>query len=107
MDDPVERQLEAYNARNVEEFVRWFTDDVLVEDGLGNRVARGREELRARYRTMFDANPKLHCRLVTRIRVGAWVLDEERITGRSPGEEHVVAIYRVEEGRISHVRFLR
>ena len=105
--DPVEAQLEAYNARSVDDFVRWFAEDVVVEDGLGAPVVSGREPMRERYRAMFAANPRLHCDVVSRVRVGAWVIDEERITGRAPTEEHVVAIYRVVDGSIVHVRFLR
>jgi hypothetical protein len=105
--DPVEAQLEAYNARDVDAFVTWFAEDVVCEDGLGAPVVAGREPMRERYRAMFAANPALHCTVVSRVRVGAWVIDEEKITGRSPEEEHVVAIYRVVDGSIVHARFLR
>ncbi len=105
--DPVEAQLEAYNRLAVDDFAPWFAEDVIVEEGLGARLVRGREPLRERYRAMFAANPRLHCELVSRVRVGAWVIDEERITGRSESAEHVVAVYRVDDGVIVHVRFLR
>jgi hypothetical protein len=105
--DPVEAQLEAYNAGSADDYVTCFTEDVIVEDGLGASVVSGREPMRERYRAMFASNPKLHCEVVSRVRVGAWVIDEERITGRSPTAEHVVAIYRVVDGFIVHVRFLR
>ena len=105
--DPVEAQLEAYNRRAVDDFAPWFAEDVIVEDGLGALIVRGREALRERYRAMFAAHPALHCELVSRMRVGAWVIDEERVTGRSASAEHLVAVYRVEDGLIVHVRFLR
>lgn len=106
--DPVEAQLVAYNARDVERFLPWFSEDVVVEDGLGNPILKGRDAMRARYGPMFAQYPELHCRIVSRVRVGMqWVLDEESITGRQPAPEHVVAIYRVEDGLIRHVRFLR
>ena len=105
--DPVEAQLEAYNRRAIDDFTPWFAEDVLVEDGLGAPIVRGREALRERYRAMFAAYPALHCELVSRVRVGAWVLDEERVTGRSESAEHLVAVYRVDDGMIVHVRFLR
>jgi hypothetical protein len=56
---------------------------------------------------MFTENPDLHCRIASRIRIGNYVVDEERITGRGPAEVHAVAVYRVAGDLIAHVRFLR
>jgi hypothetical protein len=103
----VQGQLEAYNAGDVERFAQFYAPDVRIEDGEGKVLLEGREALRARYGPIFAAHPQLHCRLASRIRIGAWVVDEERITGRGPGEQHAVAIYRVKDGLITHVRFLR
>lgn len=105
--DPVEAQLEAYNARDAERFAICFAEDVVVEDSDGNVKMRGREQLREGYAQMFAANPALHCRVVQRIRVGEWVVDEERVTGRGPNELHVAVVYRVSGGLIASVRFLR
>ncbi len=105
--DPVEVQLEAYNARDVERFLPCFGEDVVVEDGAGLVLMQGRDAMRAAYGPMFAANPALHCRVVHRIRVGEFVVDEERVTGRGPEELHVVVVYRVREGVITAVRFLR
>lgn len=77
-DDPTERQLIAYNARDVDAFVPCF----------------------AKY-------PALHADIVSRIRVGEFVLHEESVTGRQEEPEHVIAIYRVRSGLIDHVRFIR
>lgn len=105
--DPVQAQLEAYNARDVEQFIACYTPEVVIEDGAGNLIMQGHDAMRKRYGTMFAAYPDLHCRLASRIRIGDYVVDEERITGRAAQEEHAVAIYRVEGGLIAHVRFLR
>jgi hypothetical protein len=52
---------------------------------------------------------KNHAEITTRIRVGEYVVDEERITGRrgSTDETRVVAIYHVAAGMIDHVRLIR
>jgi hypothetical protein len=105
--DPVQGQLEAYNARDLERFLPYFAPDVVIEDGQGNLLLRGHAQMRERYGPMFAQNPDLHCRIANRIRIGQYVIDEERITGRGPEEVHAVAIYRVVDGRIVHVRFLR
>lgn len=107
MRDPVEAQLEAYNARDVDRFVACFSEDVIVEDAAGTRLLTGREAFRASYAAMFAAHPALHCRVVTRLRAGPFVVDEERVTGRGEGELHVIVIYTLREDRIAHVRLLR
>jgi uncharacterized protein (TIGR02246 family) len=107
MRDPVEAQLEAYNARDAERFVACFTEDVVVEDAAGTRLLAGREAFHASYAAMFAAHPALHCRVVTRLRAGAFVVDEERVTGRGDGELHVIVVYTLRDDLIAHVRLLR
>ena len=81
--DPVQEQLEAYNAGDVERFVAAYAPDVVMEDGAGNVVMQGHEAMRATYGTLFARNPNLHCRIANRIRIGEYVIDEEIITGPS------------------------
>lgn len=106
--DPVQAQLDAYNARDLEAFVACYAPDVVMEDGQGQVMLRGHEAMRGVYGRLFSGSPELNCRLVSRIRVGPYVLDEERVTGfGGPGEVHAVAVYRVEDDLIVHVRMLR
>jgi hypothetical protein len=107
MRDPVEAQLEAYNARDIDRFVVCFTEDVIVEDARGARLLEGREAFHASYAAMFAASPALHCRVVTRLRAGAFVVDEERVTGRGDAELHVIVVYTLRDDLIAHVRILR
>jgi hypothetical protein len=108
MEDAVDRQLRAYNERDLDEFVACYADDVVVEDGDGDALMRGRDELRERYSRLFEHSPDLHAEILTRIRVGSYVVDEERVTGRPDGDMHAVAVYRLDdEGLIDRVRFLR
>ncbi len=111
--DPVEAQLAAYNARDVEAFLSCYTADCAIDDGAGARLMAGHAEMHARYRALFDGSPNLHCDVVHRTRIGEYVIDEESISGRLPGTapelKRAVVIYRVDAalGLISHVRFLR
>ncbi len=107
MDDPVERQLEAYNARDLDAFLACYSDDCVAEDGAGVRLMSGKAEMRARYAALFAASPNLHANIVHRTRIGSYVLDVEEITGRVPDLRRAVAIYRLDAGLIAHVRFLR
>jgi uncharacterized protein (TIGR02246 family) len=105
--DAVQAQLEAYNARDLEAFLACYTDDCVAEDGEGNRLMQGKAEMRTRYAALFAASPQLHAEIVNRIRIGDYVIDEERITGRVPPLQRAVAIYRLRDERIAHIRFIR
>jgi hypothetical protein len=111
MSDPVEAQLLAYNARDVDAFMACFAEDCCVDDADGARLMTGHTEMRERYRAMFAASPELHCTITHRIRIGDHVIDDEAITGRlgQPANEvrHAVAIYKIRDGKICHVRFYR
>ncbi len=106
---PVDAQLAAYNAHDVEAFMVCYTADCVIEDGAGARLLTGHAEMRPRYQVLFASSPNLHCEIASRICIGDYVIDEERITGRVPDLRHAVVIYRVDKasGLISHVRFLR
>lgn len=107
-DDAVERQVQAYNARDVDGFIACYAKDVVIEDAEGQPLMSGRAAMRERYGLLFADSPELHAEIVTRIRVGSYVIDEERVTGRPDGELHAVAVYRLDgDGRIDRVRFLR
>jgi hypothetical protein len=107
-DDAVERQVRAYNERDVDGFVACYAESVVVEDGDGTVLISGQDEMRERYVQLFTNAPDLHAEIVTRIRAGSYVVDEERITGRPDGEVHAIVIYRLDEdGLIDRVRFLR
>ena len=107
-DDSVERQVRAYNERNLDEFIACYAKDVVVEDADGEVVMRGSDQMRERYSRLFDSSPDLHAEIVTRIRVGSYAVDEERIAGRADGDLHAIAIYRLgDDGLIDQVRLLR
>jgi hypothetical protein len=104
--DPVQEQLDAYNARDIERFVACYTDDVVVEDGARNVQLRGRNALRQRYERPFSDRPEQRCQIVNRIRISEYVIDEELIAGTGRDDFHIVAIYRLVGQQIAHVRFL-
>ena len=106
---PVDAQLAAYNAHDVDAFMVCYSADCVVDDADGTRLLTAHTEMRTRYVALFQNSPKLHCEIVSRIVIGDYVIDEESITGRVPDLRRAVVIYRVDRssGLISHVRFLR
>jgi hypothetical protein len=108
VEDAVERQVRAYNAHDLDAFIDCYADGVVVEDADGGAVMKGREEMRQQYGKVFAAMPNLHAEIVQRIRVGSYVVDEERVSGRPDGRLRAVAIYRLDgQGLIDRVRFMR
>ncbi len=106
--DTVERQLRAYNAHDADEFASCYARDVVIEDIDAHVLMSGRDAVRERYASLFAAAPTLHAEVVTRIRVGAYVIDEERATGSPHGDIHAVVIYRGDaDGLIDRVVFVR
>ena len=104
--DPVAEQLAAYNARDLERFTACFAPNVRAEDGRGRLLWRGHRQLRARYGPAFAKYPDARCEIMHRRRIGAYVVDEERITGLDVPVTQAVVIYRLAGDRIAHVRFL-
>ena len=108
--DIVQRQLDAYNGRDIEAFLSVFADDAVAgELGAAAPSMVGKGQIRARYAELFANSPKLYSEVVTRTCFAHAVVDLERITGRngSPEVYEVLAIYEVRQGLISRVHFVR
>jgi hypothetical protein len=106
LSDVIERMLVALNAHDVDTFVACYADDATIENGHDEVFARGRDELRARYGPLFEAMPDVRVEALTRTDVGAFVVQEEVVTGRGEPERHV-AVYFVRDGVIARERLLR
>jgi len=102
-----QRQLDAYNARDLASFVREYTEEVQVfrlPDTAPSIV--GRAALAAHYRDNRFNLPDLHAELVNRMVFGNKVIDQERVTGVQDRPMEVAAIYEVSPGGISRVWFV-
>ncbi|MCE9658414.1 MAG: nuclear transport factor 2 family protein [Burkholderiales bacterium] len=102
-----QRQLDAYNARDLDAFVREYTSDVEVyrlPDP--NPVIVGRAALAAHYRDHRFNLPDLHARLVKRMVFGNKVIDQELVLGVPGAPLEAAAIYEVTERGIAKVWFV-
>src|SRR5438105_9508238 len=80
--DVVQRQLEAYNARDIDAFANTYADDVLITSGDGKVVVLGKDGLRDRYGKAFSKYPNTRARVAERKTEGdSVVLDHEILTG--------------------------
>ena len=105
--DVAQRQLDAYNARDIDRFVAEFSETVQVYRLPGAEpVIVGRAALRAHYAGQRFNLPKLHAELLGRIVMGNKVIDHERITGARDEAYEAAAIYEVRDGLVQTVWFL-
>ncbi len=102
-----QRQLDAYNARDLTRFVAEYTDDVEVYrlPGAGP-VLQGKQQLAEHYRKNRFNLPDLHAKLVNRMVFGNKVIDQEYVTGVAGSPMEVAAIYEVTPQGISRVWFV-
>ncbi len=103
---PVQRQLDAYNAHDLERFVAEYTDDVEVFRMPGHVLAlSGKAAFAAHYAKNRFNLPNLHARLVNRIVSGDMVVDHEQISGLPEQTMTAVAVYKVVGDKIRMVWF--
>ena len=104
---PVQQQLDAYNARDIEAFMQWWADDCEYYEFPSRLLARGAAQVRERHVARFR-EPNLFGELVHRAAIGNIVIDQERVTRtfpEGPGEIDVFAIYEVVDGKIAKAWF--
>jgi hypothetical protein len=107
-EDLAQIQLNAYNAKDVETFVRAYSPDVEVYKFPDSLLYTGREKMYKIYKEFFEKAPELHCRLVGRSTLGNFVIDREVVTGiPEKGELNAVAIYEISGGLIRKVWFMQ
>lgn len=102
-------QLEAYNNRSIDDFCRWYADDIqLIEFETGEVFCTGKDAMRERYAPMFEKYTSLYCKLVNRIVCGNFAFDEEKVSGiHTEHIIHAVATYEVSGGLIRRAWFVR
>lgn len=104
----IQRQLDAYNARDLDAMLSCYAPDCVIA-GLNGPVSEsGRDSLRTRYARTFAEFPGNRARLFNRIHAGDYVIDHEEVS-RGPGQDRfeVIAIYTVRNGLIARVDFAK
>jgi hypothetical protein len=104
-------QLEAYNKRDIEAFCKHYHPLVEVYrlGEVTEKICIGIDAFKEIYRSRFDLNPELHCKLMNRTVLNQSVLDEEWVSGvaGASAPAHVMAIYAFKDGLIGYVWFTR
>ncbi|WP_432727858.1 nuclear transport factor 2 family protein [Variovorax sp. W6] len=103
----VQRQLDAYNARDLDAWLATYAEDARQYELAGKLLASGHAELRARTEVRFR-EPDLHAHLLQRSVMGNVVVDHEIVTRNFPegvGTVEMVCVYVVSQGLIQTASF--
>ena len=104
-EDVVERQIAAFNARDLEAFIATYASDATVT-GVAGAVEglRGHEALRRHFGARL-AQPGIRVMIEERVALGRWIVDRETVTNEI-GSAEAIVVYEVEEGLIRCVNVI-
>ena len=103
----VQRQLDAYNDKNIDGWLSTYAKDAKQFSLHGECLASGHDEMRQRIAVRF-AEPDLKARLLSRTVMGNIVVDHELVTRNFPegrGEMEMLCIYQIENSLIQTASF--
>jgi len=102
------KQLDAYNAQDLDTYVSFFAPDCVVSGLNGTPTETSREAIMARYAKAFAQFPENKAVLKNRIAVGNTVVDHELVIRSPSGEQfEIIAIYTFKDGLIARVDFAK
>ena len=99
----VQRQLEAYNSRDIEALLAIYANDAQTFEHPATLLATGSAALRDRFVARFQ-EPNLHATLLSRVVMESIVVDHEQVTRTFPegtGTLNLIMIYEVQNGKIA------
>jgi hypothetical protein len=102
----VQDQVEAYNSHDLEAFLKWYSPEVKLYEFPDKLISSGLEPMREQYGRLFRRAPDVKVEITKRIVQGDTVIDHE--SGIANGRKFsAVAIYRVKDGKIVAVWFIK
>lgn len=105
--DLIQRQLDAYNAKDVSAWLSTYAPDAEQFSLHGERLAHGHDQMRTRIMLRF-AEPDLHAKLISRTVMENIVVDHEIITRnfeQGIGTVEMLCVYEVQGGLIQKATF--
>ncbi len=100
-ENVVQRQFEAYNARDLARFLAQYSDDIhAYRPPIAEPVIVGKQAFGEFYATQRFNHTDLRAILVNRIVLGNRVIDHERISGILDEPFDVAVVYEIANGLI-------
>lgn len=106
----VQANLDAYNQRNIDLFMKYIHPEVILYDYSSMKpIAEGSQAVRERYQTLFEKSPYLNSQLMGRTVLDNKIIDYEVISGRMGETQFVemVVVYEVEDQLIKKMLVIR
>ncbi|MBN8642098.1 MAG: nuclear transport factor 2 family protein [Flavobacteriales bacterium] len=101
----VQEQLEAYNSRDIEAFLSFYSEDVKIYSFPNKLESDGKAAMREGYASFFKNAKVLNCTIKKRIVRNNIVIDDELVKYNDT-EFGGIAIYEVENNKIVKVTFI-
>lgn len=95
----VQKQFDTWNAKDIDNFVKTFSDDIKVYEYQNTLYVDGQKQLYDLFSELFTQSPDLLCEISNRIIIGNIVIDKELISDKNDTHEAIV-LYEVEKGKI-------
>lgn len=105
--DVVQKQFDAYNARDIDAMMATYADDAIVAALNCAILQSGKAAIRARYAKTFSDHPENSARSIARTTLGNVVIDHE-VGSRGPNGPafEAICIYTIRDGLIARVDFV-
>ena len=104
--DIVQRQVDAYNARDLDRFLSCYAETIAVYRMPSSEASiSGKSQLAEFYSTQRFNLPRLRAEIVNRMALGNKVIDHERVWGIRPAPIEIAAVYEVVGELIARVWF--
>ena len=106
----VQQQLNAYNAHDIQAFMATYDAGAEVFEFPAKPLLKGAAQIQDFYATKRFNDPRLRATVDKRIVMGNVVIDYEQITNTQPGgpgRTEAIAIYEVNDGKITKVTLIR
>lgn len=104
----VQKQIDAYNAKNLDAFAATFSDDIVFYETSMKVNLKGKEQLRKAFGDLFQKNPDLYCLIEDKIVLGDTVIFHEKVQFQKgqPMFDFIV-MYKISNDKITEVHFLK
>ncbi len=103
--------VDAFNARNIDAILGSYGSDSVARNlPSGEVFLTGHAEIRKKFLSIFERDPKVKVKVIGRIVDGEFVVDKEKITGIIEGKKYTrysTVIYEITDGLIRKEWYLR
>ncbi|MFD1162825.1 nuclear transport factor 2 family protein [Hwangdonia seohaensis] len=102
----VNKQLEAYNKRDIDAFVNTYSTDIKLYKFPNQLISEGQDAIKKQYGSMFAKTSDLNAEIVNRMVLGNKIIDKEKVTANG-NIFYAIAIYEVKNEKIYRVTFIQ